>query len=77
MRGRFQFFAADTLPTMGEIVFGALTAGLPAAVLLVTLDIPNRKFRYQLKWVFVSLLLANLAGIAAARLLSYSGVLVR
>jgi hypothetical protein len=62
---------------MGEIVFGALTAGLPAAVLLVTLDIPNRKFRYQLKWVFVSLLLANLAGIAAARLLSYSGVLVR
>jgi hypothetical protein len=60
---------------MGEIVFGALTAGLPAAVLLVTLDIPNRKFRYQLKWVFVSLLLANLAGIAAARLLSYSGVL--
>jgi hypothetical protein len=65
------------MPTMGEIVFGALTAGLPAAVLLVTLDIPNRKFRYQPKWVFVSLLLANLAGIAAARLLSYSGVLVR
>ncbi len=65
------------MPTMGEIVFGALTAGLPAAVLLVTLDIPKRKFRYQLKWVFVSLLLANLAGIAAARLLSYSAVLVR
>jgi hypothetical protein len=62
---------------MGDIVYYALTAGLPAAALLMTWDIPNRKFRYSLKWVFGSLVVANLAGIVAARLLSYSGVLVR
>jgi len=42
-----------------------------------SLDVPNRKLRYPLKWVIVSLVVASLAGIAATRLLSYSGVLVR
>jgi hypothetical protein len=63
------------MSSMGEIVYYALTGGLPATVLLMMLDIPNRKLRYPVKSVFVSLVTATLAGEAAARLLGYSGVL--
>jgi len=59
------------------MVYYALLDGPPAAALLLTLDVPKRKLRYPLKWVFISLLVANLAGMAAVKLLSFSGVLVR
>jgi len=76
-RGEFQFLAAGSMPTMGDIDYEALTTGQPVAALLIILDVPKRKLRYPLKWVFVSLVVASLAGTAATRLLSYSGVLVR
>ncbi len=63
------------MPSVGEIVYYVLKDGLPAIGLLVCFDIAKRKLRYPLKWAFVILLVANLAGLTTAWLLKYSGIL--
>jgi len=63
------------MPSLGEVIYYVVSDGPPLLVLLRAMDWTSRKFRYPLKWVFVAMLVANLASIAASRLLRYSGIL--